>query len=252
MRKSICNTGIMKKKKKKLEMPYFEVLDENCDDLRPRSPNKDSEKAVNTPYTLSESKEPESVENISRFIHQDWSDEELHCGDDDDDDCDPANESTSNENTINNNRHNELDKIVIIPQTSLLTDSEDKKSKRQTALEAKVDQLERKMDSFATDIKDIKKLLKYRTNSNSFKKKGSLAAYCKEACNFSLLPKFRLKKVSQVVEMESNIGENLQYKEQLVSFFKQKSYNSVSHKYIFFVYRFKRYQLLEARRSKKS
>ncbi len=90
-----------------------------------------------------------------------------------------------------------------------------KKGKRQTVLESKVDNIEKKLDIFSYELKGVQDLLKIRARTS--KNTGQIAAYCKEACVFPLMPKFQLKKVSQVEKMESDVHANVKYKEQLVS-----------------------------------
>lgn len=106
------------------------------------------------------------------------------------------------------------DAMVVNVLESNLSGGETKKLKRQVALEVKVDRLEKNLSSFANDLKEIKSILNIRSKSS--KKKGGIAAYCKEACVFPLLPKFRLKLVPQVKKMETDTKNN-DYKEQLVS-----------------------------------
>lgn len=84
-------------------------------------------------------------------------------------------------------------------------------------MEAKVESLEKKLDIFSHDLKEVKDLLKIRAKTS--KNTGQIVAYCKEACVFPLLPDFRLKKASQVEKMESDIHANTECKQQLVSFY---------------------------------
>lgn len=72
-----------------------------------------------------------------------------------------------------------------------------------------------KTSSIESDIKEIKRLLKSRPSQNcSFR---SLSSQFKENSAFSLLPKFSLTKKSHVRKMESDAGENEEYKTQMVS-----------------------------------
>lgn len=119
-----------------------------------------------------------------------------------------------------------------------------KKRKRRAVLETKVDAMDKRMDSFAFELKEIKNILNIRSKTS--RNQGQIAAYCKEACEFSLLPKSKLKKVRHVEKMEASINENGEYKKQIVILFHVKTFSIYSRRE-FLPRRFKKCRRLEAK-----
>lgn len=181
-------------KKKKQEKVQFDVTPAMIDsDVDPPTPDADYELASNCENEIdsveNEFQEAETVEDIQEFIRE--TDQFL--------------------------KDDEIDETTMpeVPISILLPANESKNGKRQTVLEAKVDSLEKKLDVFGYELKGIKDILKIRARTS--KNTGQIAAYCKEACVFPLIPKFQLKKVSQVERMELDVHASNEYKEQLVS-----------------------------------
>lgn len=167
-------------------------------------PTPDSEKELQSIYENeivsqeTELKDAETVDEISQFIRELGSD-------------------GSNGSDEQAQEYDEIDETMmqVTAVSTLPQVDENKKGKRQTVLEVKVENLEKKLDILGYGLKEVKDLLKIRARTS--KNTGQIAAYCKKACVFPLLPKFQLKKVSQVENMELDIHANPEYKEQLVT-----------------------------------
>lgn len=164
-------------------------------DLHPPTPDPDSEHSFNYENEIesvgTKFKDAETVDEISKYLREFDGDQAR--------------------------KYDEIDETMVEdpdPVSNLPPFEEDKKGKRQTVLEGKVESLEKKVDLLTYELKEVKDLLKIgaRTSKNT----GQIAAYCKEACVFPLLPEFKLKKVLQVEKMELDIHANPEYKKQLV------------------------------------
>ncbi len=68
------------------------------------------------------------------------------------------------------------------------------------------------------DVKQIKKYVMTKNRDNRSISPLSVASSLDDDSKFFLLPKFQLKKVKRIVEMETSINSNHEYKKQLVTF----------------------------------